>query len=370
MRSRVLALLIANLLLLPAYPQTVGTKEMSDREEDGLHGPVKRCTEHRTYHSQSSQPEQSTTHTTGYDPAGNLLLTTYSNPDGSHWNTRYTYDEQHRLISRSSGKGNETTFESTYSYDSSGRLTRIHSRPGDPEARYEYANGQKRKIEKPQPNLPPDAARSWSWEGSSLSFGLPDEGTITTLYDDRDRPITGEVRDASGQLVGRIHRTYDQQGHALGDKSELINSHLALPDTLRSQLNEAQLKSVGNFIAQAFSGEVSNRYDQQGRLTEERQVIGTETRITTYAYNDHNDKTEELVAVVQTALATTDFSLDDQGNMQPSTTKPATPYISEIHYAYEYDDYGNWTRQTITDRFSPDAPLTPRATLTRELTYY
>ena len=63
-----------------------GSTPVSDREKVGLRGPVRTCVE------ENSLPDGNKYSTASeYTPDGKLLSTRVSNPDGSEWLTKYTY---------------------------------------------------------------------------------------------------------------------------------------------------------------------------------------------------------------------------------------------------------------------------------------
>jgi len=50
---------------------------------------------------------------------------------------------------------------------------------------------------------------------------------------------------------------------------------------------------------------------------------------------------------------------------------PAPPGQHEWRYTYQYDSYGNWTEQTSTSGYAPDAPFSEGpVNRQRKLTYY
>jgi hypothetical protein len=49
---------------------------------------------------------------------------------------------------------------------------------------------------------------------------------------------------------------------------------------------------------------------------------------------------------------------------------PQPPISSETQYTYQYDQYGNWTEQTIVSRSQPDEAFPPGTVIRRKLTYY
>jgi YD repeat-containing protein len=84
------------------------TATMSDREQRGLRGSVKSCTEESTHPGMAdadgkTYPEVHSEYTTEYDTDGRIRITRSRNSDGSQWVTRYGYDASGRLLKTASG---------------------------------------------------------------------------------------------------------------------------------------------------------------------------------------------------------------------------------------------------------------------------
>ena len=78
---------------------------MSNREQRGLRGLVKSCTEESTYTyagltdaGGKTIPEVHSEFTTEYDTGGRIRAARHKNSDGSQWVTRYDYDASGRLL--------------------------------------------------------------------------------------------------------------------------------------------------------------------------------------------------------------------------------------------------------------------------------
>jgi hypothetical protein len=192
------------------------------------------------------------------------------------------------------------------------------------------------------------------------------------IYDEHDQPIEAQVRDEGGQLTMRIVRTYDKDGHILGDKLTPEEMQAQVPEELASQLNEAQKKAMTGFIASAFyTGESNYKYDADGRVIEKRLSRGvmgdTLTKIT---YNDQGDISEEVTWETKPADLGGEFKMDDAGNLFPVSTSNTTENTqTETHYTYEYDARDNWTKKTTSVR-SGKSELTTSVVVERTLTYH
>jgi len=137
-------------------------------------------------------------------------------------------------------------------------------------------------------------------------------------------------------------------------------------DEMRDQLKKV-LGSLGE-------SKKSYTYDSQGRITEAvlnyGAFPGNVSRM--YAYNDHGDVAEERTTFTKSSSGFpvgVTFQADENGNLIPDKPpaewppQPDLPAPSEVHYAYQYDSYGNWTDRTMTREGATFRTQ-------RELTYY
>jgi YD repeat-containing protein len=344
---------------------------VSDRDKAGLRGPVKTVLEEQTF-SRADGRESFTTTTTHYAPDGRILEDR-TGKDGSGWVTSYSYHSDGRRLKTASGKANSApSSETTYLYDDAQRLVGVKS--GDDQVRYQYDDkGHKSVIEsydsKP---LPPNTAYAPHWEGTDLGFAPYPGGTFTTSYNEQGVATGAELRNAEGTLVGHIVRKFDAEGRVIAEEQAADATQVNLPEEFRSELNPEQMKSVGAMFAGMQNSVISYSYDAQGRVTERHRsggVFGEQVTITTY--NDHGDKSSERETTVM-RQDTGPWNLTEAGAFIP-TGKPNPPWppsTSETQYAYQYDQYGNWTEQTILVRSQQDEAFRPGTVIRRKLTYY
>lgn len=257
-------------------------------------------------------------------------------------------------------------------------MTSGNGRPG---STYEYReSGSKSKTRNlPKYDYKPNTAiGAIQWEDSELQFTPPSGGTVTTIYDEKDRPKEGEIRDATGQLILRIVRTYDEHGRIKGDKVvfEQVQTPL-LPEIEQApefnQLNAAQKRTLMNLVTRAFSGgESAFTYDAQGRVVEKhvnRGGLGND--ITKISYNEHGDLIEETTARTFSPEFAGEFGMDDAGNVIPGKKSQARePSQTMLRYTYEYDTRGNWTKKTTESRSESDGQFGVSMIVQRTLTYY
>jgi hypothetical protein len=346
--------------------------------DSGLRGSVKQCIEQTIYPADGTIPERSFTQTSIYSPGGRLLQSHMKYSSGPDYVTTYTYDAAGHLLSQSSGpdasSGTEKS-DTTYTYDDKGQLLSVSSSTGNGTVTYEQdEHGRKSRLEHyPVFNLGPNTGiGAIQWENGDLQFAPPSGGTVTTIYDEHDRPVEGQVNDASGRLMMRIVRTYDQQGRIQDDKLIPEDMEGNVPQELGGQLNDAQKKALAKFMGNAFAtGESGYRYDSQGRVVEKHRtggVFGDE--LTKITYNDHGDVSEEASVRIETPDWGTEFGMDEVGNMVPvSESKKPEPSQTETRYTYEYDAQGNWTKKTMSVR-QQQGEFKASTIINRTLSYY
>jgi YD repeat-containing protein len=353
---------------------------MSDRQQRGLRGPVKSCTEESTYPGATdaegkTYPEVHSEYTTEYDMKGRIAAARHTNPDGSQWVTRYAYDGSGRLLRTASGVEGQALRETTYSYDHQGRLQSItDDGRRDSPVTFRYDDrGRKIKVEisRPADYRPNTAVGGSPFEVTDRAPNLPGGGSATTIYDEHDRPIEVEVRDAKGDLVSRAVRIYDAQGHIVEEKQVLDNPETMIPAEARAKMLEESGLSTDQLrqelrtqLRKLMAGQsgpysVSYGYDAQGRMNHtSRRIFNEEQEIET-TYNQHGDLASEITRSTRMAA---------EGD--PGTPAPGMPPYSEVSYSYKYDDHENWIEKAISYRSSPDGAFQSSTVIKRTLTYY
>lgn len=352
--------------------------QKTNASDSGLRGPIRQCFEQTTYLADENVPEHSLTNTSVYSPGGWLLQSRMEYSSGPAYVTTHTYDAAGHLLRKSAGSEDPSgagKLDTTYNYDDKGQLRSASSGAGSLDLSYDRdGNGRKRRVEHLPvfPNAPNTGIGAMPWENSDVLFPPPSGGTVTTLYDERDRPVQGQISDANGRLMLRIVRTYDTQGRIQGDKLIPEDMQGAVPEELVGQMNDAQKKAIAKFMGNAFaSGESLYKYDSQGRVVEKHRtggVMGNELTKTTY--NDHGDVSDEVSVSTPTPDFRAEFGIDEHGNMVPTTHPEAEdPSQNEIRYTYEYDAQGNWTKKTMSTR-SRQGEFKISTVINRTLSYY
>jgi YD repeat-containing protein len=355
---------------------------MTDREKAGLRGPVKTSIEETVY------PGGKYTTATEYSLDGKLLTTRTVQSDGSQWVTAQTYDADGHLAKTASGKLGEPGTESLYAYDETGRLlsiTNIPEKGNRTDFRYDE-QGLKTTIQSFDAKTLQRTGNSMfggsAWDAAQLAFGVPVDGSVTTTYGENDKPTEAQVHDAGGRLVSRFVRTYDANGRIMEENQVQENPALLMKGRFSAEqqveLDDKQLEAMNKAMKSMLSGRngtgKSYAYDAQGRVTEVRDRNWALDGVTTTSYNENGDKSEERMTLTgNTAFPVgVAYSMDENGTLIPEKVSnapsvPELPKLDITEYRYEYDQYGNWTEQTVVHRSESNEYSTVHR---RTLTYY
>ena len=305
----------------------------SDREQAGLRGSVKTCSNFIGTETESISEQE-------YAADGRLLV------------------RRGRLFT---GR-----VESIYSYDGTGKLTRVTSSGSGMIDEFHYdEQGKKIRIR----TVPPRPSQQGMVAGADIMFEMAEEGndlngggTVTTRYNDDDQPAESLVRDAHGQLLTKIVHNY-QNGRLVSET--LTREALDLPNDFLQQpsgeqLSEQEQRAMRAQIKELLSQhgfdtiERSYVYDNAGRVSRVTMQMGDIRTETSTSYNERGDK------------AVTVRNQSGSLGEPPDSPKPAhiDSDRSEVRYFYEYDSHGNWTEKT--DKTVNRSPFETH----RKLTYY
>ena len=349
---------------------------MSNREQNGLRGPVKTCIEEATYAGGTAVdgtqvPPGKSSYETEYDAEGRLVLRRSRNSNGSMWESRDVYGASGRLLETVSGSEGQPLTKITYSYDNQGRLLSI-TNSGKPDNPVTFRYDERGKKTKVQVSRPEDYRANMAVAGSPLATAdmppnLPGGGSATTFYDENDRPIEVQIRDAQGEVVSRAIGVYDEQGRIVEEKQILDNPETIIPAEMRAKILEesgATLEELREHLKRVMGGQsgpfsIAYSYDSRGRIRHMSRWIFSRQQEIEIAYNEHGDKATEITRSTLPADA------DEQ-----STPHGGPPEYEEVRYSYEYDDYGNWTKEALSCRSNPDDAFQPPRERRRTLSYY
>ena len=348
---------------------------MSDREKAGLRGPVQQCTEERATPAFEDFPATRYVSINKYSPDGRVLQTAIGNSieSAQESSITYTYDSSGRLLKKTTTNSGSPASESKYSYDQKERIISI---TGDPlgTSTFEYDdNGRKTRIVSP-PSKPlfPEGTQYMVPipETEDPYLPIPTGGYVKISYNDQDQPVEWQVSDTDGNLTNKLIRTYDRSGRLTEVRYTMENILATLPAEAREQFSaepgaaEELAKQLTQFLGEQRNfARTTYRYDAHGRLTEKHTHIGPsmETIVTT-TYNDHNDKLEEHT----TMIGEPNPSRNASSSELSSAPDPLLSQKSESRYSDKYDNFGNWTEQSVSLAASPNAVQVIR----RAINYY
>jgi hypothetical protein len=210
--------------------------------------------------------------------------------------------------------------------------------------------------------------------------GIKNASRIRTIYNERDQPTETHTFDADGRLLSRIARTYDEKHRITGlqvtieDTGCLFSAKQIAEMAAQSGVPQDEIKAQMKKAMSAMMRESARyfTYDAQGRRTKivlRNTPLGEVSR--TCSYNDQGDVVEERTTFTRDPRFPVGvrFHSDENGNLvpeKPPSEWPPQPQLPEsiVRYQYRYDNFSNWTEQTVTR--SEGCEYTRR----RELTYY
>jgi hypothetical protein len=351
---------------------------MSDREKAELRGPVKTCTEETEFPGMTTPdgteiPARKDRHTTEYDVDGRVVVIRNDSSDGSEWAMRHVYDTSGNLLKIVRGNKGDLNQETHYSYDDHGRALNItySDAPGNPVVFRYDERGRKTKVQvsRPEDYRPNSSVVGSPFQVADMPPNVPSGGSATTIYDKDDRPTEVQVRDTQGKLVSRTVRSYDPQGRITEEKQiwdnfesmfpagtfdKILESSGASREELSKELRERFANLMGG---QEGPFSIAYNYDAQGRVKQTRRQIYNQEHTIENTYNEQGDKATEITR-------------SRQVGGKESTPGPGLPPYSEVHFAYRYDSYGNWTEQDVSYCLSPNGTLQSSNERRRTLTYY
>ena len=341
---------------------------MNDRKRWELRGPVRTCDVERTWFvprcgSETCEVEESGDSTRlEFRSDGGLAETRHRNPDGSEWTTVYHYRDDGRL-----GRVEcSNLWRRVSEYDSSGRLARVIAWTAEGSEHtaetYEYEERCKKKTV--LVDTGGQTPNAWGVEGTDSFYPGHGAKCVTTVYDERDRPVEMQFRLGDGQLISRVTLRYDESGNLVEEAQS--NADEAVPTALRDSLNAEQLETIRVFFGVSEPNRRLHRYDERGRRIESYSRMGplSETRTTT-EYNEFGDPVCQ--STEEASLG--EVALTELGQIQSSGANP-TQERSEARFTYDYDVHGNWLTKTVEVRWSTEAQYRLSARERRKIEYF
>jgi hypothetical protein len=338
-----------------------------DREKYGLSGPVKKVLiETAQFKEHDGQMAEKVwySYTITFNKDGALIEQVNRNLDGSEWRTVYDYSDSGNLLSmRTFDPSGTLNGEQRYIYDAKDRLAAeqhvTHDGTVTTPTTYTHDDaGGKVKIQ--ELDFGEQADVMIGIEGTNTSIRAPEAKRVESRYDDRGEVVEVKVFNTDGALVSRVEITRDERGNPLeetqyvGDVSFGPNASDSCSTEEMEALTEEQKAEIAVEVARLFSpGTAMSRhkhtYDTEGRLIESKlTMMGMEVSRQTFAYDELGNKSEEV-------------SYIENGTE------------SKVVFTREYDEYGNWTRELLSNASTWDAEFglsTPAHVTRRQITYW
>jgi YD repeat-containing protein len=349
---------------------------MIERDRWGLRGPVRACRLQRTLYSRrcgadTCEPEErSFIHTLDFREDGSLARHWVQNPDGSEWTSTYEYNDLGLLTSVRTDNGTGPADLRFYDYDSAGRLVRIIAQPYGGGNRihetYEYDDVGRRKktLNIDVADQRPDTRYIWGVEGTDTSYSAPGAAALTTLYNERGKPVKSLFYDQAGRLLSQVGFGYDLDGNLI-EEAQMLSAETLPPELLTSP-NQAQMETVrALFGANGEPIRRTHRYNEQGLRVETRSEMGRlggHRKI--MAYNPHGDEIEEVFEMEER-----DYGIDDEGKLSDAPTRKSLSR-SEARSRYDYDANGNWVTKTVESRGGADQDFKVCTVEGRTISYF
>ncbi|HEX4997870.1 MAG TPA: hypothetical protein VFY29_06570 [Terriglobia bacterium] len=281
--------------------------------------------------------------------------------------TTYSYDDAGRL-SEIQSRANDWSTRTIIEYDDRGRPVRMASpdaaEGGSTVWRYD-ADGRKTKVES-VPAHDPGGSVVFPVEGAEQAYGAPGAATITTLFDEQDRPSEALFHDREGQLILRLALIWDEAGRLVSEESCMAGSlpfasdgqleHV--PEGVRAALDDAFRRL---FLETAIMSRATYRYDSLGRRIERiSSTLGMTEDRTLWEYADHQEPVREMHYISLRSV-----NIDSSGT-HPSVEK-SSQY--ECRFDYKFDAVGNWIERVVSMRSGAEAQVHNSNIERREIRY-
>ena len=157
-------------------------------------------------------------------------------PDGCEWIS--TYDAGGRALKTETRLATGSVSTTVYHYDQDGRLQRTAAQAGDgaetalQTLTYDDQHNTKTQVFHSVP-AQHNLALLFSVEGTDAAFAAPGTTSVTTLYDDHDRPAETLFRDAEQRVLSRVILRYDDAGR-LVEETQSTETEVALPPDMNA----------------------------------------------------------------------------------------------------------------------------------------
>jgi hypothetical protein len=324
---------------------------MSDLARWDVHGRVETLRKEWAEWDQAKYDWQPSTRRTSvqFRPDSQVIRIEAFNPDGSVARTACVYNEAGQILETSLQMNDGPVSRIASSYDDAGRIigtVNIDEKGISSESEiYSYdPSGRKTKIHFP-PKMSGNVGYSVDSEGGAALFGANSAPTMTTVYDDHNRASEVTVHDAVHRLLRRMTLTHDSAGRLLNQEVQAGTTPVFPPEDRESM--EAALAAT--FGPNNILVTVTNTYDEKGRRVERAMTMGTlGGDRTAFRFDDHDNPVEEI----------SEHSDIEGPNKQHSRS------------IYKYDAEGNWTEREVGTVVEPGNGYQRSSMEHRQITYY
>lgn len=293
-----------------------------------------------------------------YDRDGRRVAYESHQPDQPVGYSKTLYDASGRLLGYeySSAESAEPTGTTRYVYDD-GDLIRIE---------YEGLNGPTRPTTEVRRR--PGGGRIEIVPADKRFNSTSVVASTTTEYDEDDRKVVETTYDDDQALLSTTRYIYDDSGLLVEEQQEADFGN-GLAEAFVAQvpaaglLPDAAYAALINLFVGAYESHVTYLYDDRDRRIERRltgPMTGEADELQQWEYNDHDD----VVRMVRVQP-----SVGYRIGLGGATKNESPPTISVYTFEYEYDDRGNWTRQSHTAR-APEGEPWYEAVVSRVIEYY
>ncbi len=260
-----------------------------------------------------------------------------------------------------------------YRYDEAGRHVKtVEMNPDgsqrDSEVCHHKGEGRKSMVRFLDPKMT-GASCMYGVEGSEIAYPANGATTMTTMYDESDRPVEVQFRDASDQLLQRIIMTRDNAGRVASEEMRM-NGPTAFPG-LAEKLESAPFKDrarIGALVGELMGSrdgfsKTTYAYDEKGRILERcTSMLSLGGERTTFRYDEHGNPIETT-----TEQDSLERSFGEYGEMR---TVDRDSHTQQFRFQYQYDAQGNWTERVVLDRLEANGEFQPSHIEHREITYW
>ena len=261
-----------------------------------------------------------------------------------------------KVIEREDHNPNGSVSRSKYSYDDTGRKTKLQVVP-------------KREDSPACGTGSCGGGTVYGVEGAEIAYGAEGVATITTYYDHLERPCEALFQNERGTAILRVFLTRDNAGLLVKEESRCGDqAPFRIAQTLENA--PAQERSAdAAILAQLFNPDrvmwsTTYRYDDRGRRIEcSTSMWALHTDHSIWEYDEHDN----AIRTIHDDTVSGDLQADESGNLQRVSPKS---FRREARLEYKYDSHGNWTERVASARYELNPEFQRSNIERRTIMYY